>query len=399
MKNKLAFTPAICFLASLAFLVANQGQNPRWEGTIEEENGIQVIKNPTEPLYGEITFDLEEDLSIGNEEDENYMFYKIKDIEVDIEGNIYIVDSGNQRIQKYDAKGNYLQTIGKAGQGPSEFDTPREIQIDEKTGDLFVNDKLRTIKRFNDKGEYLNKNIRFQENLLNFFPARDGSIWGKFSFPGFHFVKKINPDGNIKKKLAEVDFNIAIKVLSEKRVGNRGSVTAIGVRHGYEIDLFISKINGEAFVFGNSKDYELNIFNDRGNISYKIKKDEPYKEFTTRDKKEIKRKVIEKELKRYFVDDIDLEFPEHMPFFHNIFTDCRGRIYVQRNKKAQEENGFMVYDIFNKEGYYLYRATIPIYPDLIKEGYLYILTVNEETGEESVKRYKIKNWEQIKTGI
>lgn len=50
-------------------------KNPQWKGTIEKEDGVKVIKNPNEPLFREITFDLEEDLSIGNEEDENYIFY------------------------------------------------------------------------------------------------------------------------------------------------------------------------------------------------------------------------------------------------------------------------------------------------------------------------------------
>jgi hypothetical protein len=67
VKDKYSFMLAVCFLVSLVFLGANQSQNPQWKGTIEEEDGVKVIKNPREPLYGEITFDLEEDLSIGNE--------------------------------------------------------------------------------------------------------------------------------------------------------------------------------------------------------------------------------------------------------------------------------------------------------------------------------------------
>ncbi len=46
----------------------------------------------------------------------------------------------------------------------------------------------------------------------------------------------------------------------------------------------------------------------------------------------------------------------------------------------------------------LYRATIPSRPYVIKNGYLYTRIENEDTGEELVKRYKIKNWEEIKEG-
>jgi hypothetical protein len=65
---------AIIISIGLFFFIAyaTENQNPQWKGTIEEEDGIKIIRNPNEPLYGEITFELEEDLSIGNEEDENY---------------------------------------------------------------------------------------------------------------------------------------------------------------------------------------------------------------------------------------------------------------------------------------------------------------------------------------
>ena len=66
------FIPLILFFLLLLGFSINQ--KPQWKGKIEEENGVKVIKNPKEPLYGEITVELEEDLSIGNEEDENYAF-------------------------------------------------------------------------------------------------------------------------------------------------------------------------------------------------------------------------------------------------------------------------------------------------------------------------------------
>ena len=50
------------FLFLLGFSI---NQKPQWKGTIEEENGAKIEKNPKEPMYGEITFEHKEDLSIG----------------------------------------------------------------------------------------------------------------------------------------------------------------------------------------------------------------------------------------------------------------------------------------------------------------------------------------------
>jgi len=54
-------------LTLLIFLLVNfsiadpeDKQKPQWKGKIEYENGVKVIKNPREPLYGKITLELEE---------------------------------------------------------------------------------------------------------------------------------------------------------------------------------------------------------------------------------------------------------------------------------------------------------------------------------------------------
>lgn len=56
-------------LSFLLLLGVSTYEKIPWKGTISEENGVKVIKNPNEPLYGKIIFELEEGLSIGNEED------------------------------------------------------------------------------------------------------------------------------------------------------------------------------------------------------------------------------------------------------------------------------------------------------------------------------------------
>jgi len=65
MKNTTKIISIIIFLSASLMLVSCGKQKTEWKGAIEEENGVTVIKNQKEPLYGEIKFELEEDLSIG----------------------------------------------------------------------------------------------------------------------------------------------------------------------------------------------------------------------------------------------------------------------------------------------------------------------------------------------
>jgi len=112
---------AFILISSLA-VGAIDDQKAGWKGQVEEEDGVKVIKNPQDPLYGEIKLELELDLSIGGDvADENYIFYSIREVEVDEQGNIYVLDSRQCRIQIFDKDGKYLQTIGCKGEGPGEF--------------------------------------------------------------------------------------------------------------------------------------------------------------------------------------------------------------------------------------------------------------------------------------
>ena len=226
-------------------------QKPRWKGTIEEENGVTVIKNPMEPLYGEIVFELEEDLSIGNEEDENYLFYKIRDIQVDRDGSIYISDSGNHRVQKFDKNGNYLLTIGKKGQGPGEFKVPMHIQIDNDSGNIFVNNESRKIIIFDKEGKYIDKDIIVEEGVTDFYVDSSMNVWGKFFWPGNHSIKKVNPGGEVVKKLTEIPFSHTIITLKRDIKGSTGYSRNLFITHGYEHDVFISKIDSNTFIYGN----------------------------------------------------------------------------------------------------------------------------------------------------
>ena len=381
-------------------LVSYGNQKAKWKGTIKIENGIKVIKNPREPLYGEIKFALEEDLSIGNQQDENYLFYKVRDIQVGKNGNIHVLDSGNHRVQCFDKNGNYLLTIGRKGEGPGEFNNPFKLQIDDETGNIYINDGFRKIKIFDKEGNYINKDIVAEGMLSGFYLDSDRNIWGKFSSPGSHSIKKVNHEGRVVQKLAESPFMFTRKTLRKETVGNRGFAESLFITHGYEHDSYISKIDNQTFIYGYSEEYELNICDKEGNILIKIKKDESYKKFTKEEKSRIENKVkVGLISDGYPYRGISLRYPKHMPFFYWIFTDCRGRIYVRRNPRERTGNGERVYDIFSKEGYYLCRATIPSSSYIIKNGYLYTRIVNEDTGEELVKRYKIKNWGDIKEGI
>lgn len=57
-------------------------------------------------------------------------FHYPRGIAVDGLGNVYVVDAGNYRIQKFDSEGNFLAKWGTRGKGDGEFEALRDIAVD-----------------------------------------------------------------------------------------------------------------------------------------------------------------------------------------------------------------------------------------------------------------------------
>lgn len=79
---------------------------------------------------------------------------------------IYVTDSGNNRVQKFNASGSYIMgigagyngvsgTIGSSGTGNGKFSIPIEVAIDS-SGNIFVADYTNErVEKFNSSGTYL----------------------------------------------------------------------------------------------------------------------------------------------------------------------------------------------------------------------------------------------------
>jgi sugar lactone lactonase YvrE len=54
-------------------------------------------------------------------------------------GTVYVVDTGNQRIQKFTQNGTYISEFGESGMQDGKFLSPKGIAID-KEENVYVSD-------------------------------------------------------------------------------------------------------------------------------------------------------------------------------------------------------------------------------------------------------------------
>jgi hypothetical protein len=391
-KKKILFISVIMSFSLLMLFYATGQLKAQWKGRIEYENGIKVIKNPNEPLYGEITFDLEEDLSIGNEEDENQMFYRGVKIAVDKDGNIYVLDRGNHRIQKYDKNGQYLLTIGSKGQGPGEFQNPSDIYI-VSNGNIYVNDFQR-ISIFDEEG-ILRDTISTDTNMYFWTITKGGNIFAQTFFIDYERLSRttdISLFNSKGQKITIVSYPCPIDGFVQG--------TIIGEYNGYRPRLFLCSINEKYALYGYSSKYKLYKVSSEGKTVLIIEKDEKLEAITSEEKDSVienetalirlhrKIRISRKEIKKIY------KFPKAKPFYLGLNTDDRGNVYVLKYPKEGKE---FLYDLFDIKGHYLYKIKIkPLVLEVIKKGFIYTYEVSKESGYIRVKRYKIKNWEIIR---
>ena len=101
--------------------------------------------------FGNHSFELEWGES-GKTAPGNFLFPQ--QISEDNQGNLYVTDLGNSRIQIFDSSGNFINTWGVNGSGAGEFNSPQGIAVTENF--VFVSDNiLNKIQKFDLDGNFV----------------------------------------------------------------------------------------------------------------------------------------------------------------------------------------------------------------------------------------------------
>ncbi len=76
-------------------------------------------------------------------------------VTVDNDGNIYVTDTLNARIQAFDPDGKYLKKFGVKGDGFGAFDRPKGVALDTFGNVYVVDSTWSNVQIFNEKGQIL----------------------------------------------------------------------------------------------------------------------------------------------------------------------------------------------------------------------------------------------------
>jgi sugar lactone lactonase YvrE len=138
-------------------------------------------------------------------------------IAIDVHSNfdVYVTDTGNNRVQRFDRNGVFLNAWGELGRDDGEFDQPKGIAV-ESDGDILVVDSNNfRIQKFSNNAEFIRKwggrgsaDNQFLGNIHGIaVDSNDDNYVAQgtqFSNVNDWFVKKFHPDGSFVKTIGSI---------------------------------------------------------------------------------------------------------------------------------------------------------------------------------------------------
>lgn len=176
----------------------------------------------------------------------------VEDITADTSGNIYVVDSDNNRIQVFDADGNFTRQFGSYGTGDGEMAYPTSAAISPLNGNMYVIDPGPTgtearIEVFDTNGNYLSKF------------GSSGSGDGQF---GYAEDIAIDASGNVY--VADSDNNrVVVFDASGNFLSTWGTSGTGNGQFDYPVAIVVSPINNHVYV-SDSGNNRIEVFDTNG---------------------------------------------------------------------------------------------------------------------------------------
>lgn len=135
---------------------------------VDSQDNIYVVDQGRNNLIQKFSKDGEFICQWGKRGTKSGEFDSLSAIAIDKNDNIYVVDTGNNRIQKFNpAKFNswkdpvndpnysfFFKVIGSLGSGESKFQTPTDIVIDDDNALYVVDSGNSRIQKFDNEGEF-----------------------------------------------------------------------------------------------------------------------------------------------------------------------------------------------------------------------------------------------------
>ncbi len=152
-------------------------------GTVYNPSTGDVVETQTPGANDEAASELKSFSSFGGSGSGGGALEKPVGVAVDSSGNVWVADTGHDRVQEFNSKGEFVREFGAEGKEDGEFKEPRGIAV-SAAGNVYVaDDGNKRVQEFNSKGEFI-RTIGSEgtgegkfENLVGVAVDGEGHVW------------------------------------------------------------------------------------------------------------------------------------------------------------------------------------------------------------------------------
>ena len=376
----------------LALFVSSCSKTPEDLASREIIDGIEHVHNASVPLHPNTTLSIEEELSIGGEDDEgDIILYETGNVIVDDAEDIYIVDRQDFKIKVFTPEGDFIRSIGRQGEGPGEFQFIGYVTF-VPDGRLLVMDfRARRTSLFDKTGPFISGHPwtkSFSQPVL----ATDSSYFVQVRIVG----EGSDPLSERRLVIDEIDFegneirSFGEYQMPELRVLTQGNIMfGMSVPHSPH-SLFAGDMTNQYLYHCLNDKYLIDVIDSQGNIFRKIERPYDPLPYTGQDKEEFLARYRERGDENQIKLVEGMDFPSVKNVMVRMMTDDQGNLWVQTHEIREEgDTEATAYDVFTRDGTYDMRVWLEVRPEVIKKGKMYVRDADPDTGYTYIKRFRM----------
>jgi len=347
-----------------------------WKGTVSEEGGKRIIMNPATGIMESSSVKLDELWRLGGDsDDEDEFFGVISDVQIDDEGNVYLLDSQLSEVKIYTNEGEFIRSIGREGEGPGEFRRPGAMFF-TKAGDVAVVQLMpgkivilskegdpvgdMPLPKPDDGGFQILQGARAGAGNTVLFMARQefDQAAGKWQRRGF--LASVTEEGELLTEYTSKTnvINMAAAVMDDKAWDT------------FERRWSIDK-DGKVYACTSYDDYMVEIWNPDGTLDKVIKR-----EFTDRSRSAEEKDFVNRMFSHFakMIPDCKVKVAENCKDIEGMFIRDDGSIWVLNANGARDlkEGTLGVFDVYNPEGQFVRNVTLSGDGDPLDDLYLFV---------------------------
>ena len=346
----------ICRCAALFFvmiLTVEEVAAAPWQGSQETVGGVFRVMNPYQPMLPSEMVAPQELWRIeGDDDQSDQVLGFVTDVQVDKEGNSYLLDSTWNVIHVYSPEGTFLGDIGGEGEGPGEFQNVEQFML-MPGGTLGVVQmmpaKIITLDTQGVPGSYFSVcNGDRGLSLIEKAQAAGNQIvigvgCANYSAMGVDYsLSFVGTDGAILHNIRE-----------KTEVSTNGSIN-VGGGHDCEfIQYWTLGLDGRVFVSEEKDEYAIDIYNSRGVLERQI-----HREYQTVKRSKENRAADKKradEMAKKFGGMVKLLTREYERDIEAMYARSDGRLWVVSSEGVRDcpEGAVGLFDVFDAGGRFL----------------------------------------------